>query len=108
MTENAEKYKHPRWFRITLISYITLAILFFLVFLIAALTKGDGAVQQGTLAYTLIFWSGSLLLWFTIMGIPSLAFLSWGLSSKNKILKYFLYSLSAGWVILFILTIIFN
>ncbi|MBI5778125.1 MAG: hypothetical protein HZA49_01545 [Planctomycetes bacterium] len=108
MSENTEKYKHPRWFRIIVITYIALAIIFFLVFLIAAFTKGDRPVQQGTLAYTLIFWGGSLLLWFTVMGIPSLAFLSWGLSSKNKILKYFLYALSAGWLILFILMIIFN
>lgn len=100
MSEAPEKYKHPRWFRITVITYISAAILFFLVFLITAITKGDAPVQKGTLAYTFIFWSGMLLLWFTIMGIPALAFLSWGLSSRNKALKYILYGLSAGWVVL--------
>jgi|SRR3989339_1525624 len=108
MSENAEKYKHPRWFRITVIAYITLAILFFVLFIVTALTKGDAPVERGSTAYTLIFWSGMLLLWFTIMGIPSLAFLSWGLSSRNKILKYILYALSAGWLILFVLQLIFN
>jgi len=108
MSKTPEKYKHPRWFRITVITCISTAILFFLIFLITALTKGDGAVQKGTLAYTFIFWSGMLLLWFTIMGIPSLAFLSWGLSSRNKILKYILYALSVGWVALLIAAAILN
>lgn len=108
MTENTEKYKHPLWFRAIVITYITFGILFFITFLVAIFTKGDGAIQKGTLAYTLVFWGGILLIWFTITGIPSLAFLSWGLSRKNKILKYLLYGLSAGWLVLFILIIIFN
>ena len=108
MTENAEKYKHPRWFRAIVIAYITFGILFFIAFLVAIFTKGDGAIQSGTLAYKVVFWGGILLIWFTMTGIPSLAFLSWGLSVRNKILKYLLYGLSAGWLVLFILIIIFN
>ena len=108
MSQAPEKYKHPRWFRITGITYISLAILFFVVFLVAAIAKGDRPAQPGTPAYACIFWGGMLLLYFAIMGIPSLAFLSWGLSSRNKVLKYTLYTLAVGWPVLLIATAILN
>jgi hypothetical protein len=108
MNEDIKKYKLPRWFKIVVITYISLAILFFLIFLITIIAKGDHSVEQGTTTYTIIFWSGISLLWFTIIGVPSLAFLSWGLSSRNKILKYSLYLLSAGWLIFFIIQIIIH
>ena len=91
MSENTEKTKLPRWFRIAGIIYISFATAFFLTFLITAIAKGDKPVEQGTTLYTIIFWSGMLLLVFSLIGIPSLAFLGWGLTSKNKILKYLLY-----------------
>lgn len=106
MNQETEKHKRPRWFKIICIAYISLAILFFIVFLVTAITKGDKPIEAESMAGTVIKWSGILLLWFTIIGIPCLGLLGWGLDSKNKILKYILFLLSAGWLILWVINII--
>ncbi|MEW6027254.1 MAG: hypothetical protein AB1599_08165 [Planctomycetota bacterium] len=116
MSEDTPKNSYPGWYKTVLIVSTILAILLSIVFIFGVITEKDDmiyrAIHSGSPRSRAMYGGMVFFLLFAIIGIPALAFLSWGLHSENKTVKHLLYGLSggwlAGWTVLFALLLFFR
>ena len=89
MTEGAQEYKHPRWFKRLILIYILFTVAWIVLVMATAVTQNE------TLA-KIIEPIGMPILFFSFIGVPVLAFVHLGLKADTRAKKILFFLIAAA------------